>query len=617
MPYASMGYYGGTTPSTTYDALFVPLMQTHTEILYADVRGLFNTQSAYQGSFGGGLRTLLSDSIILGGYGFYDFCQSSQHNQFQQATVGAELLTWRWEARTNGYIPTSQDSNGSAGTAGTAFLQNGGIFLGGSQQRALSGVDAELGMLLAADPTAHQELRAFAGGYDFSGSNGSQNIPGVYGRLEARIYDLNFLGQGSRLEMGVISSYDDVNRFQVTGLLNVRIAFGRTNCPCGMSLIERRMLDRVIRRQQIVTSSQSTSAETGTITIGGSQSTSVLLVNPTTPNLQAEINAAPAHTLIVVEGGSGQQIVPNGITLNPGQTLVGGGTQWNVTGNSTGQVEKLTLPGSTPTIDRPNSNGPVITMASNTSVVGVNLQGGMPAIYGNGVDNLLVSNVNVSQCLCDGMQFLSVNGLTISNVTLSQASGITGLGILLQNVNNADISNVSISQTIGSAFYFDGGTNAQINGLRIDGTGANDDALKIQSLANSVFTNVQILNTTSNNNAITVTGSTGLMFNQIQLTNITGDGFFANQSSSIALSGFTLNNVATGGSASGMVFDNSSIVSLNHSIFTNVSNDISFLNTLGQISGTGNTSTGETTLSTGTTGGGGSIRFTSPNATVQ
>ena len=586
MPFASMGYYGGTTPNSGVSDLFVPLMQSHTELLYADFRGLFNSQSAYQGSFGAGLRTLVFDSVILGGYGFYDYFGSQQHHVFQQASAGVELMTWFWEARSNGYFPTSQGSASPTGGTGTAFLQNGLIFLNGAQQTALTGFDGEIGMLLAADPTARRELRAFVGGYNFNGHNGGQNIPGVYERLEARLYDLDFLGHGSRLELGVISSYDDVNKFQVTGLLNLRISFGSTNCPGGMSLIERRMMDRVVRSQTVITSDQS-ATEQANVTINGHSYNSVALINGTTPNPQAVINSTPANSLIVVQGGSGTLTVPNGLTLNPGQALVGSGTQLNVTGESSGHFAAFTLPGSTPSIDRPNANGAVIEMSTNTSVIGVDLVGGMPAILGQNANNLFISNVNSSQCMCDGMQFLNVNGLTINNVTITTSDN---RGLLFQNVQNANISNVTIANTSGNAVFFDGGSNIQISDLKIDATVAANDAVKLLNITNGTFTNWQINNTTNNQNALNVDTSSGLTFSQISFTNITGDG---------------------------VALINSSMFSLSNSVFTNVHNDIGFVGTLSQISGTGNVSAGETTLFTGTTSGGGGIQFTTPNGTAQ
>jgi Inverse autotransporter, beta-domain len=148
-PYASAAYFGGTTPSTGFGDLFVPLLQNQTNMLFADVRGLYNVQSAYQGGVGGGLRSLFADSFILGGYGFYDYRQSQLHNSFQMVTVGVELLTWRWEARSNGYIPTSSSSGNTAGS-GSAFFQNGNFYLPGVRQTALSGFDGETGFLLRA-----------------------------------------------------------------------------------------------------------------------------------------------------------------------------------------------------------------------------------------------------------------------------------------------------------------------------------------------------------------------------------------------------------------------------------------------------------------------------------
>jgi hypothetical protein len=105
-----------------------------------------------------------------------------------------------------------------------------------------------------------------------------------------------------------------------------------------------------------------------------------------------------------------------------------------------------------------------------------------------------------------------------------------------------------------------------------------------------MFTNFQINNTTSNYNALTVISSNNSTFSHIEMTNITGDG---------------------------VVLNNSSNVALNLSVFTNVNNDVTFLNTLTGISGYANTSSGQTTISAGTTSGGGSIQFTSPNVTAQ
>jgi hypothetical protein len=311
----------------------------------------------------------------------------------------------------------------------------------------------------------------------------------------------------------------------------------------------------------------------------------VVVANSATPNLQALINSTPTQSLIVIDGAAGMVSVPNGITLNPGQALVGGGTPLNV-GTTTGHEALLTLPGSTPTIDSPNTSVATITMSSNTSVVGVNVMGGMPTILGQNANNLYLADVNSSNCLCDGMQFISVNGLTISNVKLAGDS----LGALFENVQNANITNLTIENMTRSALLFDGGSNFQITGLKDDATASTDDAVKFVNFTNGTFSNWQISNTANNLNALNINMSSGLTFNQISLTNVTG---------------------------SGMVINSSSLLSLTNSVFANANNDLEFLGTLSQISGSGNVSTGQTSVFTGTTGGGGSIQFTTPNVIAQ
>lgn len=603
-PWVSMAYLGGTTPSTGYNDLFVPLLQNQYHMLFGDIRGLYNDQ-AYQGSFGGGLRSRFWDSVIFGRYGYYDYMHS-QGNQFQQATVGMELLAWRWEARTNGYIPLGNGSGSGSGAPGTAYLQNGLIFLQGTQQAALTGIDGEIGALVAADPTAQKELRAFVGGYYFNGANGGQDIPGISGRLEARLYDLPFLGQGSRLEMGVISSYDDTYKYQVTGLFNVRIALGRPTCPCGPSLIERRMMDRVIRRQEIVTSNNSTTTEAATANIYGTPASSIVMVHQG-DDLKTIVESAPAKTVIVVDGAGGPYLLPNGVTMTQGETLVGGGSHIQVVGNSTGRIGDLLLPGSRPTLERDNTNGAVVTMATGTSVIGLDLVGGSSGIFGTDINTLCINDVHVSGTGTDGVQLINVDGLDIYDLSITNTGG---QGILLQNANNTDIDGLTISHTVGSSIYYNCGTNIRIDGLTVDATGANNDAVRFHTQNKAVFTNFDIRN--SDFTALRIESSTVVSFDKIKLTHIEGDGILAYQSGTFDFSHLAMTYV----DGSAVVISDTALVSVNNSTFTDAHNVISYLGTVHYISGSNNVSLGQSTLSTGTTNGGGSVQFTTPNATA-
>ena len=609
-----MAYLGGTTPSAAYSELFVPLLQDHTNLMYGDFRGLFNNQSAVQGSFGGGYRRLIGDAVILGGYGFYDAFNSEQHNRFQQASAGVELMAWAWETRSNIYIPTSGNS-GSAGGAGTASIQNGLFYLNGSRQTALSGVDAEFGMLIAADPVAQSELRAFAGGYHFNGTNGGQDVNGVSGRLEARLYDLGFLGQGSRLELGVLSSYDDVHRLQVTGLLNLRIALGRSNCPRPPSPIERRMLDRIVRRFELQTTNESSSTELATTTINGKTTSNVVLVHPG-DDLQAKLASAPATSVIIVEGGGSAFSIPGGITLNMGQALVGGGTPLTLVGTGSGHTGQLIAPGTTPTIDDPNALDKAVTLNSMSSIIGVNLSGGDTAIVSNGTNNVLISSVNISNTGCDALVCTNVTQLVLNNVTIVNSgtmgpmmSGTQVYAASLQNVSDSKIFNLTITPGQGSALLFASGTNDTVSGLKVNAATVNTDAVIFQSMTNSLFSNVDIRN--SPFNGITLTNSTGLSFDGIVMKNIAGDGIEAVNSQNIALLNLNLDTIGT----NGLLLANDSNISLNNSMFTNANTVIDFVPSVSNISGSGNIAIGQTTFFTGTTVSG-QFQFTTPNATA-
>jgi Right handed beta helix region len=470
-------------------------------------------------------------------------------------------------------------------------------------------VRAGPGFLLAADPFAQKELRAFIGGYYFNGPTGGQNIPGVYSRLEARLYDLDFLGQGSRLELGLISSYDNVNQLQFTGMVNLRIALGRTSCPGGLSLIERRMLDRIVRRQDMMTTNASTPPELAMPTING-VAMNPIFVNPG-DNLQSTVQNAPNHSLIIVEGGGSPYLVPNGVVLNPGQAIAGGGTVLTVVGESTGHSGTYVLPGTAPTIERQNTAGPVLTLEPNSSVLGVKLVGGATGIAAGdpvGTTNkILISDVAISQSGGDGIQLLNITGLTMNNVTITQTAGV---GALLSNVNDATFNGLTITHTAGTSLYYNCGTNVHMNNLSVDATGATGDAVLLHSQMQSVFTNFDIRNSSAN--ALNVFNGDNITFDQIKLANVVGDGMQMHYLETVAVSGLTVNNVQ----GTGLDIDYTSKVTLNHSTFTNVNNVISFLEGPDEISGSNNVATGFTTLFTGTTHDGSSIQFTQPNSTA-
>ncbi len=604
-PFASIGYLGGTTPSRSVSNLFLPLLQSHSQLLYADVRGLYNEYGAWQGSFGGGYRQIVADSVIVGGYTFYDYRSTESDARFQQLSFGAEALTINSEARLNGYFPTSGSTGGPAGLAG-AILQNGNILLLGQQLTNYRGFDAEAGSLIYANDSRSFELRAFFGGYSFDNQAGGPDLTGVASRIETRLYDLPWLGEGSRLEAGVITTYDDVRDVEVTGLILVRIALGRSDCPRGLTLLERRMLDRVVRQSDLLVSSGTAApAEAGLAQVNGHTFTSVVTVQPG-DNLQTLVEGAPADSLVVVNGGGAHYLVPNGVTLQPGQTVLGSGTPVQVVGATTGRLATLTIPGPTPVIERPNILGPNVTAASGSSLIGVDVQGGETGVLVNGVNNVAVENVNIYEQCCDGFSVTNAADVALRNVTIHDTQRF---GIMLQTTTNVTIENVTLIHNEHTSLIADQGTNTVINGLTVDAANTGHDPLLIRTQNNGTFTNITINNSAFN--AFVLEDSAQMTITGLTVNNTAGSGAVVLNGNNVALTGLNINNAGV----SGLVVNGGDSVTLNASVFNQLPNVIEFFNAPTNLSGGGNNATNFTLLSTGAVGSG-SYLFDTPNASV-
>ncbi|CAM5381450.1 hypothetical protein AFEL58S_01731 [Afipia felis] len=100
------GFRGALGQCSLGDAgLFAPLWQNQTALLFTDIRGRFDLQGGGEGNFGLGYRRMLSNGWNLGVYGYYDVRRTGYGNVFNQATLGAEMLSADWDLRANLYAP--------------------------------------------------------------------------------------------------------------------------------------------------------------------------------------------------------------------------------------------------------------------------------------------------------------------------------------------------------------------------------------------------------------------------------------------------------------------------------------------------------------------------------
>lgn len=192
---------------------FIPVWQDANSMAYGDLRVQSDHTGNYETNIGVGYRRMI-DAWIVGGYGFFDYRRSERTgNGFVQGTLGVEAFTESLDLRVNGYIPESAEYSTPAGTT---LAQVGGslqIKDGFDAERALPGMDVEVGYRLWGSETGDIEVRAFAGGFYF-GADGYDTVAGPRGRVETRFFDIGFLGEGSRVMLGGEIMHDGVRDTQ-------------------------------------------------------------------------------------------------------------------------------------------------------------------------------------------------------------------------------------------------------------------------------------------------------------------------------------------------------------------------------------------------------------------
>lgn len=97
----------GNKRSIAQPILFIPIEQNDTSLVFADIRGMVDTNHAREGNFGLAYRQV-TEGFIMGGYVFFDRRQTHFKNIFNQYTVGLEAFNNVWEWRFNAYLPTSK-----------------------------------------------------------------------------------------------------------------------------------------------------------------------------------------------------------------------------------------------------------------------------------------------------------------------------------------------------------------------------------------------------------------------------------------------------------------------------------------------------------------------------
>ncbi len=594
--YGDMSFLGGNFGQAGASTLFLPLLQDQNTLVFSELGGLFGDSGNVQGSFGLGARVILDDSMLVGANAFYDYRQTGLGTEMQQVTFGAELLTYLWEVRANGYI-----SDGKSGYFNPqAALQGNRLWLDSTFEQSFSGFDFEGGALLLTNDLNNFELRGFTGGYYFQPNGIGNDIGGAKGRLEARLYDLPQLGAGSRLTLGGEATWDQVRDVQFTGLAQLRIPLGGNRQANYMDPFSRRMLDRVVRQHQVLADNVDIREPVA------SGLTGVPIVNTVFANnatFTADVNAAGFHSLVIANGN----ITTTGATtLSPGQTILGGGATLPIVGTQTGTTGTFTAPGTRPTITSTNAAQAVLRPATDTALIGLDIVNGQRGVDVHTNRDIFLSNLDIGGSALDGVRVQNGQRITISDTTVHNTGAN---GIFLRNMDGMTLTNVNVNTVVNNGLLVDGGSGLAISQLAVNGTGGN--GVRLLDLSGGTVNGLTIQNA----------GLDGLLFdnaNNIAVSNfllntITQDGLQVNNSNNISL--FT--GQVTNTTGDGLQINTADAIALNNVTFNTIGDDvIEFIGNPTNLSGSGNQAFNFTApLSTGAVGSG-QFLFSTPNTTA-
>lgn len=403
-------------------ALFAPLWQNDTSLLFADVRARFDDNSNREGNFGVGLRHMLDKGWNIGGYGYFDVRRSVHDNTFRQLTLGIEALNADFELRLNGYLPIGQRTH-DTGQAATASIFGTNIWIQGTEEHALAGFDGEIGWRLPIlDPSDATQIRAYAGGFYFDSDKVDEAIAGPRGRLEVSfdgLSDLIGMAEGTRLTVGAELQHDNVRGTEASAIARLRIPLGPAGRSGHLTAQESRMTERVVRDLDVVTQVTGGPAELATQTADG-RSLSVISSSTTTgADLASAVAGAGANSHVILSGTFDTNAP---VRLQTGQTLMGAGA--TIVSSASGR--SATLYTQAATINSAISgNQAAVEMADYSTFSGMVVHRQNPGSFGNPIA-IVARNVNHA---------------TITNNAVSTTSaGHTAFGISARWSNNVTIA---------------------------------------------------------------------------------------------------------------------------------------------------------------------------------
>jgi len=565
---------------------FFPVWQDATNLTFVNLRGMGDSEDSIEGNAGFGYRRMMGNGWNLGAYGFFDYRHSPENNAFTQFTLGVEALGADFDFRGNVYLPFG-DTVQDAARHSSVSEQGGSLQIRAGEERAMTGFDGEIGWRLPVfDLEDETQVRFYAGGYYFDEAK-SDTVAGPRARLEADIYDLGWFGPGSRLAFEAQTQYDDVRGHEHAGVIRFRLPLGwmTTQKYRKLDAQERRMTDSVIRDIDVVSAAGDFGApEAAIIEANGVQVSKLVRVDADAADLNAQVAAAGANSLVILNGANGAAQTATSVNLSPGQTLMSAGTGITVRGASSKTSLTYNAGGTRAAINNTTTTTDAVVLAERSLLSGVDVSGGRYAIQGMNAHHARIEDVTITGTDDSGIYLVDSDHVSISRTKLHHlrddgstfeindpdvavASAIyarnshhlsvsdvsvdtANYGLFLRASEDATVRNLHIANTTNEGTYVSQAHGLDVDGLWIDS--AKFDSLVVSSTQNARFNETHLSNGRFNGFMLVSPGVFDTPIDNVTFTNSSAvnmglAGIFLNPTQNATFSNMKLINSGTNG----------------------------------------------------------------------
>ena len=468
-------------------SLFLPMTQDKNSLLYLSIRGQIDEFDNSEGNWGLGYREILpNNKWILGGYSYFDALKSENDNVFKQLTFGFELLSTKWDFRSNFYFAENKEQSikGTENQSSNIIVDQHDLYMLTNQEaadaeRPMSGADFEVGYKLP----QFEDARLFAGGYFFTTFHDSyEEMSGARVRLDAHAMNVDFISSGANIRLGVDAQYDNIRDEQIFAVAKLKIPLnmGKTPRQNRLTELEKRMTSIPVRDIDIVVNKKSVD-EVHTLKEELIESDSGKIISDVyfvdsegngdgtieNPGNLENANIAFANndnTLIVLDGSAGAFVNGSGgisdlsnIELKD-HTYIGGGAPITFNTDS-GKIINVNFSG-----EKPVFNGAINIKGQNAELkhIDIKLDSTSPvqAITLNNARDFTLSDVNFVASedanIYELVSLYNSKNIKIDNMTYDQTASNLYKGVSAYN-STIDITNSKFSTgEIDRAFYYAG-----------------------------------------------------------------------------------------------------------------------------------------------------------------